>query len=210
MHQIFDITSNTDGEHRHEKLMITYPVGLDLNDVFHNLGLELAMTPDGVKKYGNTGLSLNEFLSRVTPEELEPYNVTITWPDREDCCSGDKMLISRYELQSHLNARKRENNRVLKAREVSMRYIRKLGRLKANGHQLVSTWDNGRVVERANSWAYQFVCSNGWNYDRFFDERLDEAVNRAAKSHLNTDKNDEQNIPQSADGTDEQNVAQAE
>ena len=210
MYQIFDVTFNIDGGQRHEKAMITYPVGLNLMYVLHELGLEYAMSPNGMKKYGDTGLSLNEFLKCLTPEMLEPFNATIMWPDRENFCTGDEMLVSRFEVQSFQGAEKRADNRVLKAREIAVRYVQKLGRLNGNGHQLVSGWSNARMIERANSWAYQFICSNEWNYSKFFDERLAEAVKRAAQSRRRTTEADEQNIPQSADGTDEQNVAQAE
>ena len=43
------VTSDVNGEQQHEKMLITYESGTDLMSVLHKLGLEYALTPNGIK-----------------------------------------------------------------------------------------------------------------------------------------------------------------
>ena len=195
MYQIFDVTSDVNGEQQHEKMLITYEGGTDLMAILHKLGLEYALTPNGLKKYIKTGLSFNEFLSCLTPEMLEPYYVKIIWLDRGPSTPDCDMLISRYDLLSHLAAKERDYECMRKTREVAERYARNLGHLNADGHQLISTWDTPRIAERAASWACQFVRSNDRDAGKFFEKKLSDAVLRASQSPQSGDEDDEHSLP---------------
>lgn len=62
------------------------------------------------------------------------------------------MIIYRHELKSHLAAMERAEERVRETRKLSEQYVRRLERLKADGHPLISTWDSAQVSDRALSW----------------------------------------------------------
>ena len=173
--------------------MIMGQKDVDLIGVLHELGLKCVMSPDGLNKYSQTGLSFNEFLKNLPPEKLEPYNVKIYWPDREAISCDGKMLINRYELKGHLNARKHNEDYINETRTVSERYVRRMERLKADGHPLISTWDSARVSDRALSWAWQFAQSGSPDPIKFFEKKLAEYVCRASLSLQNTDGNGESN-----------------
>lgn len=210
MYQIFNVATNVNGEQRREKVMVTYPDNTDMLEVFHKLGMEYALGPDG-RKYSDTGLNFNEFLKHLNPEALKPYHMEILWLDRERFNSGETMLINRYVIRDHRLTEKRhaEDYRLFAAnlRDTTARYIKRLESLKADGHPLISTWDNTRIADRAIIWTWQFLHSGESDHAKFFERKLAEYVKRAGLSSQNG--NDEQNTPQSANATDEQNLPQA-
>ena len=197
MYRIFEVTSTIDGEQVRENVLITWPDGGDLFRVLHKLGMEYALSPEGLKTCRHKGVSYNEVLSRLPPEMLAPYGAQIIWLDRVAIRVEDKQIINRYELESHLEVIEHDRNRERRMRDIAERYARKLDRLKAEGHPLLSEWDTGRVSARAISWAYMFVRAGGLDAGKFFETRLADAVCKAGLS------------PQDAGGADEQNIAQS-
>lgn len=103
---VFDITSVVNGEQRREKVLIEWRDGDDLLSMLHQLGLKLAMSPEGQKKYIGTGLGYSEFFNRLNDEMLAPYHINIRWLDREAVCIEDYPLISHFEIESHLKLMK--------------------------------------------------------------------------------------------------------
>ena len=55
MDTVFDITSVVSGEQRHEKVLIEWRDGDDLLSMLHQLGLKLAMSPEGQKNTSAPG-----------------------------------------------------------------------------------------------------------------------------------------------------------
>ena len=102
MYRIFEVASTIDGEQVRENVLITWPDGGDLYGVLHKLGLEYALSPEGLKTCRNNGVTYNEVLSRLTPEMLAPYGAQMIWLDRVVIRVEDKQIINRYELESHL------------------------------------------------------------------------------------------------------------
>lgn len=199
MYQIFEVTSDVDGKQRRENVLISWRDGNNLAYVLHKLGLEYALSPEGLRKCRNNGVSYSEILTRLTPEMLAPYDMRIIWLDRDSVCVDNMQLISRYELESYMEAMERDIKREAKMREVDERYARRLERLKADGHPLISTWDAGRVSARAISWAYQYVRAGESDAKGFFDKKLADAVCRAGQSPQDAGGADEQeNIPKTA------------
>ena len=198
MYRIFEVASTIDGEQVRENVLITWPDGGDLYGVLHKLGMEYALSPEGLKTCRDNGVTYNEVLSRLTPEMLAPYGAKIIRLDREAIRVEDKQIINRYELESHLEVMERDKDRERKMRDIAERYARKFERLKAEGHPLLSDWDAGRVSARAISWAYMSVRSGGPDAGKFFNERLADAVCKAGLSPQDTGGADEQNIAQSA------------
>ena len=198
MYQIFEVTSSIDGRQVRENVVISWQDGGDLIHVLHELGLEYALSPEGLKKCHYDGLTYNELLNRLTPEMLAPYDMRIVWLDREAFRVGDRQIINRYEVEGHVAARERDEKREQKTREVADRYARRMGRLKAAGHPLLSGWDAGKMSARAISWAYQHVRAGGSDAAGFFDKRLADAMGKAGLSPQDAGGADEQNIPQSA------------
>lgn len=215
MHKIYDITYETDGEQKHEILLIAWTENdLDISYVLHKLGLDYAMSTEGLKKCGNTGLSYNEFLSRLTPEMLEPYKVKMMrLSQMATHMNDDDMLVSLYELKSHLLAEERNKECMRTARETSKRFARNLGRLKDNRHQLISKWDNARLNEMATSWGHQYARTGEQDPVKFFEKKLSDAIHRAyisSEGNMNYEQNASQdaseNVPENA--TTEQTTPQ--
>lgn len=211
MDTVFDITSVVNGEQRHEKVLIEWRDGDDLLSMLHQLGLKLAMSPEGQKKYIGTGLSYSEFFNRLNDEMLAPYHMSIRWLDREAVCIEDYPLISHFEMESHLELMKDIDTFIRRTREVSVQYIRRLARLHTKEHPLVSTWDDVQMFDRALSWAEQYVRSESDKLlsSRFYETKLADAIQRAGISSECAAWRAEQNIPQSADGKNNQNIPQS-
>lgn len=209
MNKTVEITRNVNGEQRREKALLEWQDGDDPKYQLHKLALAVAASPEGQKQFRGTGLSCSEFLSRATNELLADGNMSIKWLDRDAVNLDDQMLVSRYELESYLELMGSINRHMRRTCEVSVQYVRRLARLHAEGHPLVSSWDDVRMHDRSLSWAWQFVQSEADELypGRFFEKRLAEAVHRAGMSPQNG--NDEQDTPQNADATDEQNIPQA-
>ncbi len=198
MYQIFEVTTNIDGEKRREHVLLTWRDGGDPYQVLHKLGLEYALSPDNIKKYRYTGLPYNEIFSHLTPEMLAPHDMQIVWLDREALPVDGKQIVNRYELESHVETMERDSKREKKMREIAERYANRLERLKAEGHPLLSEWDAGRVSARAISWAYQFVRAGGLDTSGFFNARLADAMRKAGLSPEAVGGDRQENIPQSA------------
>lgn len=191
MYVVYDIISSDNGVEQHEKALIVYNKGVDLTDILHELALEYVMSPDGLKKYSNAGLTFDEFLKCLPPEKLAPYNVKIYWLDREAKRPDSEMIIDRYELKSYLTAMEHNEECIRKTRDVSKRYVRCMERLKADGHPLISTWDSAQVSDRALSWAWQFTRSGNPDFIKFFKKKLVKCVCRAGLSPQNVAWNGE-------------------
>lgn len=201
MHQVFSVETNDGDETKSETAILYWARHANPYHALHKLGVEYALSPAGVKVRG-TGLTFAELLNRLTPEALAPYGLEIIWPEREAVTLGaGRQIVSCYEIQSHLEARERERqrtvNRERRTRETAERYARKLERLKAAGHPLLSGWDAGRVCSRAVSWACQYVRAGGPDADGFLEKKLADAKPCKASS------------PQGAGGnTEQENIAQ--
>ena len=197
MYVVYDIISNDKGAEQHEKALITYQKNIELLEVLHELALEYVMSPDGLKKYSNTGLTFDEFLKCLPPEKLAPYNVKICWLDREAKRPDSEMIIYRHELKSHLAAMERAEERVRETRKLSEQYVRRMERLKADGHPLISTWESAQVTDHALSWAWQFARARITDPIKFFEKKLAECVYKAGLPPQNVTGNGESD-PQTA------------
>ena len=197
MYVVYDIIFNDNGVEQHEKALITCREDVDLPEVLHELALEYVMSPDGLKKYGQTGLPFDEFLQCLPPEKLKPYNVFIHWLDREAKRPDSKMIIDRYELKSHLAAMERAEERVRETRKLSEQYVRRMERLKADGHPLISTWESAQVTDHALRWAWQFARARITDPIKFFEKKLAECVYKAGLPPQNVTGNGESD-PQTA------------
>lgn len=199
MHQVFSVETKDGDETKSETAILYWVRHANPYHALHKLGVEYALSPAGVK-VRCTGLTFAELLNRLTPEMLAPYGLEIIWPEREAVTLGaGRQIVSTYEIQSHLEARERERqrnaNRERRTRETAERYARKLERLKADGHPVLSGWDAGRVCNRAVSWACQYVRAGGSDADGFLEKKLADAVCKA-------------NSPQDAGGAKQENIAQ--
>ena len=179
-----------------------------MEHILHKLGLKLAMSAERQKKYISTGLSYSELITHLTPELLKDSGISIRWLDQEAVCLDGKMLLSPCELESHLELSKYTDRCTRRALDVAVQYVRRLARLHAEGHPLVSTWDDTRMFDRALSWAGQFAHSEANEVfpGRFFEKRLAEAVHRTGLTPQVEDRDNEQNV----DATDEQSIPQAD
>ena len=153
MNQVFSVTTNVNGEQRRENVLIEWQNGDDLWYMLPKLALKLTMSSEGQKKYIGTGLSFSELITHAPPELLMSHNISIRWLDREAVCMDDCTLVSRFEMESYLELFKNIDRREKRAIEVAVQYIRRLVRLHAEGHPLVSTWDDTRMFDWALSWA---------------------------------------------------------
>ena len=197
MYVVYDIISNDNGAEQHEMALITHREDIDLLEVLHELALEYVMSPDGLKKYSNAGLTFDEFLKCLPPEKLAPYNVKIYWLNREAKRPDSEMIIYRHELKSHLAAMERAEERIRETRIVSEQYVRRLERLKADGHPLISTWDSAQVSDRALSWAWQFARARITDSIKFFEKKLAECMYKAGLPPQNV-AGDGESDPQTA------------
>lgn len=199
MYLIFNVATAPE---QRETVMLVCPDGSNPYHALHRLGVEYAMSPEGAKVRG-IGLTFGALFEHLTPEALAPYGIEIMWPDREAVRLEDgRQIVSCYEIQSHLEAREQERQRTInwerRLRETSERFARKMERLKADGHPVLSTWDASRICGRSISWAYQHVKAGGLDADGFFERKLADAKPCKASS------------PQDAGGADEkENIAQS-
>ena len=200
MYLIFNVST---APQKRETVILVCPDIRNPYHILHKLGVEYAMSPEGVKVRG-TGLTFGALFNYLTPEMLAPYGIEIMWPDREAVRLDDeRQIVSYYEIQSHLDAKEQERQRTFlweqKLRETAERYARKLERLKAEQHPVISTWDVSRICMRAVSWAYQYTKVKG-SSDEFFEKKLADAKPcKVSQSPQNTGgANEQANIPQTA------------
>lgn len=184
-----------------ETVMLVCPDGSNPYHALHKLGVEYAMGPEGAKVRG--GLTFGALFEHLTPEALAPYGIEIMWPDREAVRLEDgRQIVSCYEIQSHLEARDQERQRAInwerRLRETSEKFARKMERLKADGHPVLSTWDASRICGRAISWAYQHAKAGGLDADGFLEKKLADAKPCKASSPQDAGGTEQENIPQSA------------
>ena len=94
MYQIFEITSNVDGEQVRENALITGPESGDLFSVLNKLCLSL----EGLKTYRHNGLTYNGILSCLPLEILALYGMKIVWLDCVVILSKSSIAILRETI----------------------------------------------------------------------------------------------------------------
>ena len=200
MYQVFSVPSKNGDEKKREIAILHWEKTKNPYYVLHKLGLEYALSPKGEHLRG-TGLSYGELFNYLTPEMLAPYDIEIMWPEREAArLENSRQVVTCFEIWSHLDAQVDNRIQTQRIQEVAGRYARKLERLKAEQHPVISTWEIDAIVSRAISWAGQCTRIKGQNVDMFFDAKVKEAKpHKVKKAPMETASGDgEQNIPQTA------------
>lgn len=175
MYRTYEFTRTVNGEAKQDMVMLFYPKGTDIELTLHKLGLEYCMNRNKGKTPPH-GLTFAQLMEYITPEMLDPYGITVLWPNSTAISMDDAPpIINRYEMETYRETINYVYSRTKKVCKTAEQIAKRLETQRKQGHPAISTWAPDIISVKAVTWADQFVHGSETDLSKFFQKKLQEA-----------------------------------
>ena len=177
MRKAYHYTRQVNGEPKSEIVILSSKDERDYDEILHRVGLEFCMSAQGRKLYKDIpGLSFNRLMDILTPEMLEPYDVTMYFPqDDAEQMDNAPPVVRQCEMELYRELCDKHHQQLRDIKEYGERIAKRLEALRLSGHPAISTWAPEIIPGKALSWAYQYIIGAECSFKAFLDRKIQEA-----------------------------------